>query len=104
MVKVGLRFRRNRASLKLVTTVVGATSMTTLAEIKHRHNLRKITDAPLVKILGPDQAAKDMDLALGLIDGQKDLLREVALYLRANFKQNDEVYTDLLNKVGQASE
>lgn len=45
-----------------------------------------------------------MDSALELIDGQKDLLREVALYLRANFKQNDEVYTELLNRIGQASE
>jgi hypothetical protein len=78
--------------------------MTMLAEIKHRHNLRKITDAPLVNILGPNQAANDMELALELIDWQKDLLRDVALYLRANFKQNDEVYIDLINRIGQASE
>ena len=78
--------------------------MMMLAEIKHRHAMRKITDAPLVKILGEDQSAKDMDSALALIDSQKDLLREIGLYLRTNFKQNDEVYDDLLTRVSEATE
>lgn len=85
-------------------TAVEATYMTMLAEIKHRHAMRKITDAPLVKILGEDQSAKDMDSALALIDSQKDLLREIGFYLRTNFKQNDEVYDDLLTRVSEATE
>jgi hypothetical protein len=84
-------------------TVAEAISMT-LAEIKHRHNLRKITDAPIVRILGPDTAAKDMDALLEIVDYQKQILRDVAAYLRTNARPNDEVFDELINRVGGASE
>jgi hypothetical protein len=76
----------------------------TLAEIKSRHALRKITDAPLVKILGPDQSAKDMDAVLELVDTQKDLLRDLGAYLRNHVQVNDDTYSELLERVTQAVE
>ena len=66
--------------------------MTTLAELKSRHAARKLRDAPLHKILGPDQSYGDMDQALEMIDALKETLRDVAIHMRANPKHNDELF------------
>jgi hypothetical protein len=75
-----------------------------LSEIKSRHASRKLRDAPLHKILGPDATYNDLDEAIEMIDHLKEVLRDAAIYLRANPKQNDEIFDDLLNRIGVASE
>lgn len=85
-------------------SAVEGISMTTLAELKSRHAARKLRDAPLHKILGPDQSYGDMDQALEMIDVLKETLRDVALHMRANPKHNDELFDELMTRVGSASE
>lgn len=85
-------------------SVAGVTCMTTLAEMKSRHAARKLRDAPLNKILGPDKSSEDFDALLAMIDSYKDLLREVHVFLRNNPKKHDELFDELVTKVGEASE
>lgn len=101
---VGLLSRQSPESWKPVIAAVEDVSMVTLAEVKHRQYLRRMTNAPLVKILGPDQAETDVDWLIEQLDAAKQLLREAALYIEQTEQSHDAVTVELVDRMKAAAE
>jgi hypothetical protein len=102
--EAGSRYNLSPESWKPAAVAEEATFMATLAELKHRQYLRKMTNAPIVKILGPDQAEQDVEWLLSQIDSAKQLLLEAALYIEQTEQSHDAVTTDLITRMKSAAE
>lgn len=67
-----------------------------LNELKRRHELRRITNMPIERLLGPDQMSYDIEQLFDMVDDHREILRDAHAFLRSHPRYDDAQYSDLM--------
>jgi hypothetical protein len=67
-----------------------------LNELKRRHELRRITNMPIERLLGPDQMSYDIEQLFDMVDDHREILRDTHAFLRSHPRYDDAQYADLM--------